>query len=788
MFVLCIYVLIADYKRTLHQISTALPSTKVDALTWICDYLQLTDESSRRDLKKKILLKGVGYSAVYWWEEILRLLAQDVVYPKVASELRKKIDHVMTSNVVSEQVFRNTANKLGEINEFHNIELESVIKAKIGEVVRACSRMIERELNTGGKYSLARKKQRGEVNNALTSGFDSSLENDKTKPDIQSLINVQGDRFRRALHNIYSVSSLLFYETTDKSVKQYTLFGAYIKYILMQRINVINEVIPSGLSVMVDNTSRSDGVVIQDKADALVAYLFPYLSSPMSMSTAHEMAEKLYSFMADYELAKNPNGTANTRVSLKVRLDVLLDSEASEWAGNFGRKSTFAKDESSRNFGIYVQALLSLGTLHKWLVEANVNPLTIDPDVFLFEDPSMKFASLEELVRYSKIYCKIRRKYALNKSASLVFEDSALDRNNVNDIFTKIKIEHHDCLSQLQWVRSRDWQEVSVEDSYQKYSQNLGEILDFLECGLNPILYLSSSHCLFEEDEEGNYVPVNLTTELVSSWLEEVNQDLFNEYSYYAYKQYPSVESWAEELEQSGWELAAIIRDLFDDISDDSKVVCILNITNLMDDVMNQITNSVNVDFVHRMSQIELAFACVETRMYPLLKGMKRDDDQSLAEHRFQILKRLMESVEDKQLIDVSISDEVYRNFFTQSYTSNALATLVGKVASALDSIYEMVNASYGYLIDIDHDMEAPVVTDPEVLVKLREGIGGYTQSSDVWDYMDRNNLSQDADGYVRRSNGTYVTRSFKNRIGYLHSSGIFVVSNTRAESAEGCL
>lgn len=757
-----ILVLLEKHSQSLINISEILKGAPERIDKYICSNLEIDLKEFITDVK----IYGINRTSVELWDMFLRTYGFQIVCSAVASELIVKKDHIESSRIVFTDIIPNLANEMAVIRSFRNSYMIATIQKVTREVTNRYSSAIKKEIKNKNSYS--GKIRSGEVNTVLTSGleeFNQTRDNSIRVRDEMKKIN--GSNFEKILYDIYNVTELMCFESSDASIESYTLFGCFINQFSSVLINDINKAIQPHLVVKLDNTSSSDRVRKYKKYDTLMSLLLPYIMGEINSSNISAIASKVCEFL----FYQN-----NSQVTFFTKDVPITTEEAKYWSGNFNLEKRFQKPEHAVNFTTFMIGILALHKLYKYLEDFEISLLTIDPDVFKFENPSSKFSNLYELVKYSKRYCDLRRLYFKDRRFGSVVDTEILDDNISYPKLRRLENNYPICMKRINKILLDDWGDIPVTGSASYLLLNLKTIIEFLYEGYHPLLPVLNIFTLDSDIKYLDYTLRGLETEedivLESGYIEDYDDDTPDENG-----EYPNY--LALEVEEYSEELTILIEDLYPlGLGDNSIVNTVMNIIYIFEGIASIIEPLVISSNAKYVSQFEISLACSKSILYQKFDSVP--DSLTGVTRSILLLNIILDAIEkDLDLIPVIRND--YEFLFLREYSSAYMTNLIVAISNALDSVYDLVSSTRQTL---DHllDVELTPPVNGNRLAILYKELNKKVDMDSFARFIRIHGYSRDESGYLVDANEQYVTKSFGNKLGFLHSMAMYVFVDCTAQ------
>lgn len=770
MLVLYIYLFINQYSKSLTEVSIFLkitPYGRDKGGTWeklVCEWLGV-DIST---LASTLQANGIGVNHYILWDRIIKINAYDAICSAIASELKISASVVSASVVVRNQVVQYVVQALIDVKSFYNTNLYLTIQSKAREATKNLASEIIQDVKGNGTFDL--KIRRGEVTHTWTDGMeDYQIDSPTDLVDNfkEALSNVKGLEFKKVLHDIAMVTPLLPFKSVNRQINNYTLFACFLQAYAEFQIKEINKKLNPTLMIFFDNTSSVKGIRKFRKYDLLLQKIHPYIINGINRNNLYELSRMVYEFLIFEQ---------NSQVTLLARGNHLSASELKKWSGNFNTKTMYKVSEDSEAFHTFMLGIMALSKLYHWLKTSRLSPFCIDPDIFLFGDPSMKFNSLEEFIVCNRKYCQVRRKYFGDKALGSVVDTSLIKTDYEPTLFKRKHLDNVTLMKRLREICDNDWGLVLINGMNESYTAPLKLVIEALWIGINPVVALvAEEEEVFDEDdffeENPEYIYL-FNKENGMRWFEEAQDMLemdLNDWYLGRYTKFQLI----DELAGISDDIIVIVEDLLPkDLKDNSYILALKKMEVIFNEIYDEMSGQVS-NSIHIISQLELALACTKMRFSADVRTLENVPVSERAQKVFRALALTYQKDFELTESEVELCIQILKNGFQSLY----LNKVVSIFRVILMEIYSLIITSESIFEHLSDDITRPPITGQKLLT-LRGTLDGMRNESALNIYVETQKFSIDQDGYYLRPDGSYVVISINNKIGYLHSLGMYVFTD----------
>lgn len=769
MLVLYIYLFLNQYSKSITEVSAFLKTTpycRDKGGTWensVCEWLSI-DKSTLADTLQS---NGIGVTSHILWDRIIKINAYDAVCSAVASELKISNNAISASVIVRNQVVHYIVQALISVKSFYNTNLYLTIQAKAREIAKNLSSQIITDVKGCGGFNA--KIRRGEVIRTWTDGINDYQENLESFETIskKALRNVKDLEFKQVLHDIAMVTPLMSFKSVNRIVKNYTLFACFLQAHAEFQIKAINKKLNPTLTVIFDNTSSVKGIRKFRKYDLLLQKIHPYIINGINRNNIYELSRMVYEFLVFEQ---------NSQVTLLARANHLPTSDLKEWSGNFNTKTMYKVNEDSEAFHTFMIGIMALGKLYRWLKTSELSPFCIDPDIWLFGDPSVKFNSLEEFVVCNRKYCQVRRKYFENINSNIIVNISSSESKYELSLLRRKRLDSTTLTKRLREICNNDWGLILINGMTEAYTAPLKLVIEALWTGVNPVISLvAEEEVVYDEEdffEDNPEYIYNFSRENCIDWFEKA-QDILELTFHDWYLGRYTKSQLTEELTGISDDIVVLIEDLLPkSLQDKSYLWAIKKMEAIFNEIYMEMSGSIS-NSKYIISQLELALVCSQMRFAANIRTLENIPVSERPEKVFSALAHTYQ--ENYELTEQEI--ELCIKILTGNFQSLYLNKVISIFNVILNEVYSLIVTSESIFEHLSDDMTRPPVTGQKLL-QLRSTLDGMRNETDFNIYVENQKFSMDQDGYYLRPDGSYVIISVNNKVGYLHSLGMYVFTD----------
>lgn len=601
---------------------------------------------------------------------------------------------------------------------------------------------------------------------------------------LVALRNIPTEEVKAILHDIFETTGLYMLNSPDiMGAKYYSLYESfsrvYFNYMMSEFNNKYSNKVMVLLRPHTDNKLvKLDNILNQ----LLVTFIIPGIS----VNNIREFERVAFSAAE--------NNKATNVAELYGITDITITRETSKnAAGNFGSHKTFkpsknsSTEEASVKYTKFIKGVIALSKLYRYITDAGFSPLDIHHKTFEFKygDPSEKYKTLDELILYSYQAVAVKDKYNL-KTPSTQFK-AVMSKNNTSLLVDKEASEV--IIRNRNSIRVEDlsgyissYLEIGNRESYSilylndtGYYFNLFNFIEYIRDGYNPLFTLyDGPHCSWLESIKDRYVddlvdkPVSRD---INSVLLECSDTKMEEYS----KLYLDDEQIKGIIASGKGDIGLF----FDDLTSydmDKQIDILLAFKEFVVDFNRELEGYVKRYEASIISEIEYATYIYKHSMFIGLHDIVKADvlNQSADEEviiavAVELLKVYMPNLtydDFKAFITRPIKHQSYDNFLSQMFNTT-FPNIVKHFHSAKASLYNLSDMGKEIRLSAA-DLNDALQNIPEMSYEERE-LFVNTHSK----------YSQDTLGYyVLPNQDVAVVKNLNNKIGALHSMGVYVFND----------
>jgi hypothetical protein len=684
---------------------------------------------------KEWRLAGVNQNKLSIWDRLLTTYFYQEIASKIASVLRYSRDEVSNNVDGCSTVIHLVATELSESDFALGTNLAANIQ-KITETIILNSR---KEYATKFSVRLADPNVQTAL---LGDSVDHSIVFDNSD---QALANVPASEVRCLLSDIYETKSMYYINSELTTRTQYSIYESFVKAYFEHQMESLNEELRGYATIKMEEMSS----VKFKKLDELMrAVLTDFILPGVTLENVYELQK----IVAIHVQTHRVTNAAPPFVQKEIKSE-----EHPNAVGNFHNKFTFSSESAANQFHKLISAFIALSKLYRYIVLAGKQPYDISIDTFMYDDPSMKFTSLKDLVYHSDVYSEVRSKYNITEDFSMLANVTAT-RNQAAEILANRKeISLNSLIRTTQEIREGESGYVYLAQYDKKL--DLFTAVTLLGKGKNPL------YALFPRDEI-------LDADVIIDDIEPFFTELFGS-EVARYSQFRlEPDTMQNLLEVSDGDLKTFLSDLlsFDAVKQE-KIFSALGY--FLDDFSDMLNSHMRRYAGCSVSQVELSTIILKADLLKNLRG-DRQDYANVDKVASILLSRY----------DEEITAEDIHAFFQRDCQNDSFSRLLEVVKQ---NIFKNIGSTYKdadlYLFNLQDVGKQLCLTGSSLL----KALNNVTDVPDLERFRKRfADVRKNEYGYfIDESGNLRSTRTRNNKTGFLHSQGVYVFLDGETEPWE---
>lgn len=680
-------------------------------------------------------LAGVNQNKLSIWDRLLTTYFYQEIASKIASVLRYSRDEVSNNVDGCSTVIHLVATELSESDFSLGTNLAANIQKSTETII----------LNSRKEYATKFSVRLADPNvqtALLGDSVDHSIVFDNSD---QALANVPASEVRCLLSDIYETKSMYYINSELTTRTQYSIYESFVKAYFEHQMESLNEELRGYATIKMEEMSS----VKFKKLDELMrAVLTDFILPGVTLDNVYELQK----VVANHVQTHRVTNAAPPFVQKEIKRE-----EYPNAVGNFHNRFTFSSESAANQFHKLISAFIALSKLYRYIVLAGKQPYDISIDTFMYDDPSMKFTSLKDLVYYSDVYSEVRAKYNITEDFSMLANVTA-PRNQAAEILANRKeISLNSLIRTTQEIREGESGYVYLAQYDRKL--DLFTSVTLLGQGKNPL------YALFPRDEI-------LDEDVIIDDMEPFFTELFgSEVARYSQFRLES-DTMQNLLEVSEGDLKTFLSDLlnFDAIKQE-KIFSALGY--FLDDFSDMLNSHMRRYAGCSVSQVELSTIILKADLLKNLRG-DRQDYANVDKVASILLSRYDEEI---------TSDDIHE-FFQRDCQNDSFSRLLEVVKQ---NIFKNIGSTYKdadlYLFNLQDVGKQLCLTGSSLL----KALNNVTDVPDLERFRKRfADARKNEHGYfVDESGNLRYSRTRNNKTGFLHSQGVYVFLDGETEPWE---
>lgn len=601
---------------------------------------------------------------------------------------------------------------------------------------------------------------------------------------LEALKNIPQAEVKAILNDIFDTTGLYMLNSPNsKGAKYYSMYESFVRVYFNHQMEEFNSRFAGKAQVSL-NPHIDNKLIKLDKIleDLLVPYILPGISK-----------RNIEEFEAvAFSTAKDRSAT-NVADLFGITDIVITEDTPSVARGNFGDDLTFkspnrsGKDEAPTKFTRFIKGVIALSKLYRYITDAGFTPYHIHPRLFeyTFGDPSDKFITLDELILYGSETVAIKEKYNLKKPLAhfktITARDTGrllLDREaNEVVINNRNEIQLEDLSGYINSYIDDGNGECYATMYFNDidFRVNLFTLAEYIKRGYNPLLPLyDGTECdwisyIKTRDEEELFDPP-VIKDYFKRFLKGPDQEI-EELAVYQIQDY--------QIQDMRDMMTGDLKGLFDDLIDfdtEVQIDILLAIRSFVTDFNKELVDYATRHKASIISEMEYATYLYKHEMFQSLHDVIKADvlnqssnKETVFESAVILLKKYYPELtveKFKEFLTRSVNSESYNNFLGQLY-STTFPNIVKHFHSAKANLFNLTDEGREIRLGI-RALRAALENAPAIdPVTKQLFVNTYKQ------------FTNDDLGYLVTKTGKLArTKNINNKIGALHSSGVYVFTD----------
>lgn len=685
---------------------------------------------SPEEFAREWRLAGINFSKEELWFKLVNTWFYDLVASKIASILQLSVDEVRNNVTNVQVIIKVLATEMSTHGFDYGTDLTNHIR-----------RFTETRVSNSRKDYKKRFKVRIIDQNIETSLL--KLEDDHSivfTDGEQSLKNVEPAEVRCLLHDIYETNDMYRMNSQVYGETEYSMWGSFVRSYFKHQNKELNAELAPYVKISIREMAAAKFKKMDDLMDAI---LVDFIMPGITLENLQTFLKTVSTTVKDGEISG-----AGTAFKHKELLGV------SNATGNFGNRMTFSSNNAADKFDRLIRGFIALSKLYRYITLAGKEPYSIKSSVFKYEDPSNKFSSLLELVNFSSNYAEVRAKYDLKQDISQLGNVTAQGKEVASIFINRKPIEVNPLMSTIEKLNSKEIGVGLFETNNEKFDFFLA--VDLVAHGMNPLYAIFDKEEVFDPDV-----------------IIDENNDVFTELFGDSVGKYTRLDLSKEELEDlivvSGPPLKAMLSAVAGEKSDINRKMfnAIGKFLTEFQVVLKRHTD--RYKFCN-ISQVELSTFVLRSEIFKPLQqeGIEYYDTEKVA---LLLL----------QQFDDTLTYEEVSEFLMYTGESDSFSRLLDifgySIFKNIGTIY--INAE-SYLYNLQDVGKKLYLTGD----KLFEAINSITIIPNLEELRNRvGDCAKNEEGYFVDEEGNLkFQRTKNNKVGFLHSSGVYVYLDGETE------
>lgn len=696
----------------------------------IAPYLKDTNEYN-----KAWRLAGVNQNKLSLWDTLLKTYFYQEIASKIASIFRYSRDAVSNNVDGCSTVIHFVATELSESDFTLGVNLSANIQKFTENVI----------LNSRKEYAAKFSVRLADPNVQTALLGDSAEHSIVYNNSDQALANVPASEVRCILSDIYETKSMYYINSERTTRTQYSIYESFVKAYFEHQMESLNVELRGYASIKMEAV---DTPKFKKLDDLMRAVLTDFILPGVTLDNVYELQK----VVAIHVQTHRVTNAAPPFVQKEIK-----SGEHPTAVGNFNNKFTFSGDSAANQFHKLISAFIALSTLYRYIVLAGKQPYDISIDTFMYDDPSMKFTSLRDLVHHSDVYSEVRAKYNITESLSMLSSITA-PRNQAAEILANRKeISLNSLIRTTEEVRSGESGYIYLSQYGVKF--NLFVATKLLGQGKNPLYALFPREEILDED---------VIIDDMEPYFTELFGPEVGQYSQFIFE----AGTMQNLLEASTGELETFLTDLCGfDVVKQEKIFSSLNY--FLDDFSNLLDSHERRYTGCSVSQVELSTIILKSDLFKNLRG-DRQDYANVDKVASTLL----------GLYDEEITESDIHEFFKRDCQNDSFSRLLEVVKQ---NIFKNIGSTYKdadlHLYNLQ-DVGRQLCLTGRALLKALNSV---TDVPDLERFRKRYaDVRKNEHGYFIEDSGSLrYTRTKNNKTGFLHSQGVYVFLDGETEPWE---
>lgn len=363
---------------------------------------------SESEFREKWANKGFSATKVSIWEILLKSYYRSSV--ENALQISLKIKHADIANNVeaTNKIYREVAQDLASSGFSFGSSIHKAIQDSVKMVYNNSRQKYQDEFRVF--------QNDPDINPAVLENQTQTVV--RVTDGMEALKNIPPAEVKALLADIYKTRHIYKFETVTTTNYYYSMYESFLRVYFQYEMQEFNENNKGQIQIVLSPHNENK----YKKLDSIMSsVLKDFILQGISADNIVEFQHAVFVLADDIK--------ATSTVPIFGQKPLLTGAE-----GNFGTGNTFASPDTARGkFDTMIKGFIALSKVYHYLRDAGFTPYHIHPDIFrfTFEDPSNKFLSLAEVVQFSKDYVEVRDKYGLTETTLVIKALQARDNSGL---------------------------------------------------------------------------------------------------------------------------------------------------------------------------------------------------------------------------------------------------------------------------------------------------------------------------------------------------------------------